>query len=139
MTTMAPPRHLKVAEPEEPETPALPGLLDDFHIDTEEMMLSGVDTSSGPLWTVSEMASFFFARSSHWVRWLETEGRMVLDGHLIRAIRTASNARKYDLTLIEQIAHALASNGSISGEQLRQALLLVKIEAVMHGHLKAES
>jgi hypothetical protein len=40
-------------------------------LDTDRLMLEGVDTTEHPLFTVSEMASFFFARSAHWVRWLE--------------------------------------------------------------------
>lgn len=110
-------------------------LLADRAIDTDRMMLEKIDTSARPLYSVSEMAQFFFARSSHWVRWLETENRLVLDGKVLTPIRTKSNARKYDLRLIEQIAHALASNGTIKANQLRQALLLVKIQAEMNDYL----
>lgn len=135
--TMAPRRPKASEQAVETPPPALdpPALLADLHIDTDRMMLEGLDTSEGPLFSVSEMATFFFARSAHWVRWLEGEGRMVLDGKEVTAIRTKSNARKYDLTLVERIAHGLAANGTIDGQQLRYALLLVKIQAVMHGHL----
>lgn len=110
-------------------------LLADQAIDTERLMLEGIDTSKKPLYSISEMAQFFFARSPHWMRWLETENRMVLDGEVLKPIRTKSNARKYDLALVEKIAHALASNGTIKATQLRQALLLVKIQAEMNEYL----
>ncbi len=108
----------------------------DQDIPVDRMLLGDIDTSGGPLFSVSEMAMFFFARSSHWVRWLETEGRMVLDGKELNPIRTKSNARKYDLALIEKITHALASNGTIKMPQLRQAMKLVKIQAEMNGYLE---
>lgn len=141
-------------------------LLADQAIDIDQMMLEGVDTSGGPLYSISEMAQFFFARSSHWVRWLESchystgkgkekkecgirpsahtkkqreehqhTWKFMLDGNLLEAQRTSSGARKYDLALVEKIAHALASNGTIEVNQLRQALLIVKIQAEMHGYL----
>lgn len=111
-------------------------VLADQDVGIDEMVLEGIDTSPGPLFSVSEMATFFFARSPHWVRWLESEDRMVLDGEPLVPIRTKSNARKYDLALIEKIAHALASNGTIKVPQLRQAIRLVKIQAEIHGYLE---
>lgn len=120
-------------------------LLADQTIDTDRLMLEGIDTSKRPLYSVSEMAQFFFVRSSHWVRWLETDEdkkkgkppgwRMMLDGERLVPIRTKSNARKYDLALIEKIAHALASNDTINANQLRKVLLLVKVQAEMNGYL----
>lgn len=109
-------------------------MLADKDLDPDHLMLEGVETPE-PLYSVSEMAMFFFARSSHWVRWLENEGRLVLDGEPLTPVRTASNARKYDLALVEKIAHALASNGTITGDRLRQALLLVRIQAEMHRYI----
>lgn len=110
-------------------------VLADQNIDTDSMMLEKVDTSKGPLFSVSEMAGFFFARSPYWVRWLESQDRMVLDGEPLEPLRTEAKARKYDLALVEKIAHALASNGTIKASQLRQALRLVKIQAEMHEYL----
>jgi hypothetical protein len=142
-------------------------LLADQAIDPDRMMLAGVDTATeGPLFSVSEMAQFFFARSAHWGRWLDTchytgpgetrqctyapgahdpsasdyedhkaTWKLVLDGELLQPLRTSSNARQYDLALIEKIAHALASNQTIKASQLRQALTLVRIQAQMHGYL----
>lgn len=135
-------------------------------LDTDRLMLEGVDTSEGPLFTVSEMASFFFARSAHWVRWLEkchfhsSKGgqrttctvapvdhtpkmraahqhtwRFLYEGELLTAQRTASHSRKYDLALVEKITHALASNQTIDGRQLHQALLLVKVQSEMYGYI----
>lgn len=118
-------------------------MLADPKIDPDKMMLEGVDTLGmksdgtyrGPLYSVSEMAKFFFARSSHWVRWLEHEQKLNLDGQELFALRTKSGARKYDLAMVEKIAHALAANHAIEISQMRQALLLVKIQAQMNGYL----
>jgi hypothetical protein len=144
-------------------------LLADQVIGIDKMMLEGIDTSEGPLFSVSEMATFFFNRSSHWVRWLENcdfkyrdpkatkqrvcgrsphrhepeeveehspYWRLMLDGVLLEPIRTGANARKYDLALIEKVAHALAGNGAITVPQLRRALMLVKIQSEMHEFLE---
>lgn len=46
-------------------------LLADPDIDLDKLMLEGIDTSAGPIFSVSELSRFFFARSPHWVRWLE--------------------------------------------------------------------
>lgn len=110
-------------------------MLADPAIDTNKFMLEGIDTSAGPLYSVSEMAKFFFARSSHWVRWLENNNRLVLDDEPLVPVRTPSNARKYDLALVEKIAHALASNRSIEVGQLRHALTIVKTQAQMFGYI----
>ena len=147
-------------------------LLADQVLDTEKLMLDGIDTSAKPLYSVSEMAGFFFARSPHWVRWLEachyttpvlnkktgktkqvpclistvahskkmreahqSTWKFMLDGELLLPLRTEANARKYDLALVEKIAHALASHGTIKTSQLRQALMLVKIQAEMYEYL----
>lgn len=144
-------------------------VLADQRLDLDQLMLDGVDTSSGPLFSVSEMAKVFFARTAYWVRWLENceypvsnpkvpdktkpcgmhplghskeeaeahkgAWRMVLDGELLVPIRTESNARKYDLALIEKIAHALASNNTIEISQLRHALAIVHTQAQMNNYI----
>lgn len=168
-------------------------LIVDPTLDADGLMLEGIDTTSGPLFSVSETAKFFFDRSSHWIRWLEScnypvkdtektaaarkkarekakakgrpvkkvdpyykacgmnpaqhstglarkhkgHWRMMLDGELLTPIRTGSNARKYDLSVIEKIAHALASHNVIDGNQLRQALTIVRAQAEMHGYLQS--
>lgn len=119
-------------------------VLADPALDTEKFMLEGIDTAKEPQYSVSEMAKVFFARSSHWVRWLETDDshgtkpagwRMMLDGERLVPIRTASNARKYDLALIEKIAHALVENESITITQLRHALTIVRTQARMYNYI----
>lgn len=149
---------------------AMTTLVADQTIGIDKMVLDGIDTSAKPLYSVSEMATFFFARSSHWVRWLEncdfkypdpdrpgriktcgrnphqhapeeveehkSAWRLTLDGELLEPIRTGSNARKYDLALIEKIAHALASNGTITVARLRQTLTLVRVQAEMYEYLE---
>lgn len=110
-------------------------MLADPGLNMNEFILSGVDTSAKPLYSVSEMAKFFFGRTSHWVRWLEGENKMVLDDEALVPIRTNSNARKYDLAMVEKIAHALAENQAITVNQLRHALTIVKTQAQMYGYI----
>ncbi len=106
----------------------------DAAIDPDKMMLAGVvDTTAkgAPRYTVSEMARFFFGKTNHWVRWLEEGGKMVLNGERVGDRRNEKDMRVYYLEDVELIAHALAVNGAISGEQFRQTLLLVKVSAQM--------
>jgi hypothetical protein len=51
----------------------------DAALDPDKFMLDGIDTSKNPHFTVSEVAKVFFARSSHWIRWLETKHAFILD------------------------------------------------------------
>ena len=107
----------------------------DATLDPDRMMLEGVDTSKGPTYSISEVAKFFFARSTHWIRWLEKEKRMMLDGKPVGTRRNDKDVRIYFLSDVEQIAHGLAQSGSISGTQLRETLQLVRISAEMNGYL----
>lgn len=106
----------------------------DSRVDATQFILHGIDTASGPVFSVGEVGRFFFARSSHWMRWVEREGKLVLDGKAVARERSEAGSRKYTLSDVEQAAHALASNGSINGAQLRHALALVAIQAELHGY-----
>ena len=92
------------------------------------------DTSGGPLFVVSDVSRIFFARSDHWLRWRERQGKFELDGQPLIPERNESGFRKYTLSDIEKMAHALASQGKISGERLQQVLATVKAVAVIHGY-----
>lgn len=113
----------------------------DTRIDPDQMMLEGIDTfTKGPLFTVSEMAKVFFARTNHWIRWLEQNDKLMLDrpdGERVEVglRRNDKKGRVYTLSDIEEIAHALAQNGAITGSQLRLTLLLVKVQAQMNQYL----
>lgn len=149
------------AEEPRQESP-LATVLTDPRIDPDRLMLAEVDTETkGPKFTVSEMAKLFFARSNHWVRWLESmpemeedpeSGKMVAvpdtkgvpfwftdpktgERRKVGQRRNEKAARIYTLGDIEEVAHALAQNGHISGTQLRQTLLLVQVSAEMRGFL----
>lgn len=101
----------------------------DPRLDDKKFILEGIDVSKGPTFTVTEMAKVFFGRSSHWVRLHESEGKLVLDGSPVGARRTQAGARVYNLADVEQISHALAQQGEISGRQLNDALLIVSTMA----------
>ncbi len=150
------------AEPVEGVEPETDSWLD---IDPDSMMFPNIDTSAKPQFTISETAEFFFAKSKHWIRWVESQGRMGLvvkpekkckDCKSARRIQgplkafipcptctvpvgdrrdPKSNIRIYLLEDIEQVAHALATNGAISGTQLRHTLRLLRVQGEMHDYL----
>jgi hypothetical protein len=141
----------------------------DAGIDPDKMLLADIDTTKGPIFTVSEMAKFFFARSNHWIRWLEgcefeyppASGtgkgvkcsiqpkdhdpelrdahchtwKLMLDGRLVGTRRNEKSARIYTLSDVEEIAHALAQSGSITGTQLRNTITVIKTQAEMFEYL----
>ncbi len=106
----------------------------DSRVDATHFILEGIDTSAGPVFSVGEVGRFFFARTSHWMRWVERQGKLVLDGSAVASDRSEAGSRKYTLTDVEQAAHALATNGAISGTQLRLVLSLVATQAELHGY-----
>lgn len=115
-------------------------------LDPDHLIFEGIDTFRaytskkgepkirGPIFTVSEMAKFFFARTNHWVRWLESNGKMLdPDGDPVGNRRDAKMGNRiYTLGDIELVAHALASNGAISGAQLRHTLRLLRTQGEMN-------
>lgn len=149
----------------------------DPRIDPDHLIFEGKDTLRpyqtkkgepkirGPIFTVSEMAKFFFARTNHWIRWLESNGKMAevikepclvcnqnrivqtgVDKHgkakwqACPACTKQVGARRdekmgnriYTLSDIEEIAHALAANGTITGSQLRYCLRTLQAQGEMH-------
>lgn len=104
------------------------------------MLLDGIDTSEGPLFSVTEAAKAFFGRSGHWIRWKEREGDIVLDGKPVARGRSkgARGYRCYTLNDIEQMAHALAQCGAIDGSQLLNALRVVQAMARIYEYLPPE-
>lgn len=110
----------------------------DARVDGDAFMLADVDTSEkGPFFTVSQVAEVFFARTSHWIRWLETK-KGFLDpdtGENVATGRTEKGARVYTLTDIERMTHTLAANGRINGAQAANALLIVRTIARVWGYL----
>jgi hypothetical protein len=84
---------------------------------------------------VSEVAKDFFGRSSHWVRWLETQNAFVLDDVPLEMSRTAKGARVYTLGDVERMTHALAQQGKINGAQAANALHVVQTVSRIWGYL----
>jgi len=102
-------------------------------------MLEGIDASEKPIYDISEVAKVFFARSTSWVRWADRQGHFILDGEYVGGYRhngKPSGERRYTLAHIEKMAHALGSNKVINHVQLRQALVMVKLQAEMYGYLQ---
>ena len=133
-------------------------VLTDARLPTDHLILEGVDVAKEPVFTVSEIAKVFYARSPHWIRWRERKGYFVLEpeggapeGHVhdfddeghcacgaedVGGQRTSEGARRYTLADIEKMTHALASKGAINGAQLTNALLLVQTEARVWGYIQ---
>ena len=113
--------------------------LTDDRIDPDHRIFEGIDTEEKPVFLVSEMAKFFFARTNHWIRWLEAGGKMMheVDGEMVpMGTRRDKNAgRIYTLSDIEEIAHGLAANGTISGTQLRNTLRILRAQGEMYGYI----
>src|SRR5690606_10586022 len=66
-------------------------------IPADRMLLHGIDTSAGPIFTVSEVAKIFFCRSSHWLRLQEYKG-LYLDGQKVEPARAGkTEVRQYTL------------------------------------------
>jgi hypothetical protein len=92
-----------------------------------------------PNYTVQETAKFFFGRGSDWLRWRYRpandypDGYFVLNGTILTAKRTKTGNRYYTLADIERMAHALAQNHALDGEQLLVIIHLVLFQARVHG------
>lgn len=103
-----------------------------------------------PIFTVQEVAKFFFGKSSDWMRWRiqpdkppakasdeekanwvprYPNGMLVLDGEPLPERRTKSNYRYYTLADVEKMAHALKQHNAIDGHTLNTAVSLVKYVA----------
>lgn len=104
-------------------------------IDTSLSPQGEDDPKKVPLFTVGELGKVFFARSAHWVRWLETNGKLVFDGEPVGGRRTKSGARVYTLNDIEVIAHGLKQQGVITVAQLTNALVMVQTLSRQWGYL----
>lgn len=102
-------------------------------IDPDKFIFEGIDTTNGPRFGTNEVAKFFFARTAHWMRWREQRGHFVLDSVPVNPERKNSGVRSYTLGDIEHLAHALASNGAITGQQLSRTLMALKLQGEMNG------
>jgi hypothetical protein len=121
------------------DSPARVVISDD--LPTDGYLFDDVDPAAieeEPRFSVGELAKVFFGRSSHWIRWNERKGRLILDGEPVGASRSKSGARTYSLVDVERMAHALAMNGGITGEQLLNALRIVQVQGRIYGHLAPE-
>lgn len=107
----------------------------DARLPEDRLLMEGIDCSEGPLYTVSEVAKFFFAKSAYWIRWRERSGAFVLDGKPVGTARTPQGARVYDLSDIEKMAHALASQRLLDGMDLQLVLYAVYCQARLWGFI----
>lgn len=85
-----------------------------------------VDKKGRPTFTISEVSKFFFARTVYWARWAQHKGLLVLDGEPLEVPTTVAGAKAFRLYDVERMAHALAANGAIDGQQFARSVILVK-------------
>ncbi len=88
---------------------------------------------AGPVFTTKQVASIFFGMTDFWLRWRERDGGTVLDGVKVEPARTAAHARRYNLSDIERLSHALVSNEAISIESHIKALRVLAAIGRVHG------
>lgn len=107
----------------------------DKRLPTDKFILEGLDVSRQPLFTISEVAKFFFGRTTHWLRWREP---FMLDGKEVGTRRTETHARVYALDDVEKMAHALAEAGDLTGDRFEGCLLAVEAVAKVWGYLSTD-
>lgn len=109
----------------------MPPRLDDKHF-----IFFGIEhLVTEPTYSVAEVGKFFFAKPASWIRHLERTGRFMLDGKTIEIPRTGNGRRAYTLPDVEKMAHSLAQQGMLSGEQLLNVLLQIQQAAKVWGYL----
>lgn len=105
----------------------------------ESVMFGALPEGEGPAFTVSEVGKIFFARSPHWMRWIEREGWLTDDdGELMVRRREGSTVRTYGLADVERIAYALADKRRIDAPQLLMALRVMRSVGDVWGLLPAK-
>jgi hypothetical protein len=103
------------------------------------MFLPDKDGFPRPRFSVQEVSKFFFGKGPDWLRWRMREseeypkGYFVLDSKAIEPKRTVAGARYFTLADVERMAHALAQQGGIDGQQLTNIVVLVKTCAKVYG------
>lgn len=106
-------------------------VITDEELPADRLIFDGVDTTEGPLYTISEIAKVFFARSPHWIRWREKTGIFTFDGQPVGVGRTPKGARVYTLGDIEKMAHALVAAEGLNAEELANVLRICQANARM--------
>lgn len=115
-------------------------ILVDPEIDPDHLIMDTIlcRPDKEPIYSVGEVAKFFFAKSAHWVRWQEDRGFFTLGGKKVGIRRTESDGpitqRRYKLDDIELMAYALAEKGALPADDLRATLRLVREEARLWGY-----
>lgn len=107
------------------------------------LMFTHLPYEAGPQFRIGEVCKVFFARTDHWFRWLqrvepETETRLGKENYLLwrgREVGVRKNekgTRVFGVRDVEEVAYALADNGRIDGEELRNILVLLDTIGRIH-------
>jgi hypothetical protein len=100
-----------------------------------------------PYFSVQDVAKFFFGRTADWLRWRyqsdektdkktgkvtparHPDGFFVLDGVPLKPKTSVHGYRYYTLADVERMAHALARNEAIDGDELNDVMTIIKANA----------
>lgn len=95
-------------------------------IENGEMLFQEIDTSEEPLFQVVDLVRAFFAKSTHWIHWLERTDKIVWEGEKLeprREKRGKGEARVYSISDIEKLVYALSQREVISERERVAALV----------------
>ena len=119
----------------------------DTRITVGEYIFAEIDVSGGPWFSLKEMTTVFFGRTTNWLRFQEKKGNLVLDGVPVGTTRetvarstgvdpVGHGRRQYNLADIEKIAYALLLKKIIDPHRWMMTMVMVKIQAQLHGYIK---
>lgn len=98
-----------------------------MEIDHLRIITAGIEVERPPRFRVGEVAKFFFAKSTHWVRWRERNYAPEWEpGSTVRG------ARLYDLADVEVFTRLLLADGAISYRDAESALGCVRAQVDLY-------
>lgn len=109
---------------------------------TDEMVTKS-HTRTGqikPTFSISAVSRVFFAKSSDWIRYMDTreEEGFFLDGLQLTPTRSEAGSRIYTLADAEKMAHALLQNGRIDLMHFAATIQIIKSMAYLYRILPEE-
>lgn len=103
---------------------------------TDEMVMTSKSRTGKvkPTFSIAVLARVFFAKSSDWVRYMDTrdEEGFYLDGELLTPTRSEAGSRIYTLADVEKMAHALLQNSRIDLMHFAATIQIIKSMAYLY-------
>lgn len=108
-------------------------------VDPDRMRLAS-KPDFGPSFSIGEVAKFFFARKTYWVRWRERSGLFALDdGTGSQPRRSEHKARVYYLGDVERMIFGLLGNRKMDSLRAGRCLAIVYACAANYEEPAAEA